>query len=36
MTASGRIAAATGTPTLRVYWKKNNNTLYNDTSVTVR
>jgi len=26
---------ATGAPSLQVYWKKNNNTLLNDTSVTV-
>jgi len=26
----------TGAPALSVYWKKNNNTLYNDSSVTVR
>ena len=27
---------ATGAPRLRVYWKKDNDTLYNDSSVTVR
>jgi len=26
---------ATGAPSLQVYWKKNNDTLLNDTSVTV-